>query len=176
MKRIFALIAVLSLLLASLSTVTPTKVLGTQVIAVAHADEDGTVEDDSTAPDPPCDTCGISHDLRVKNSTKGNRLFGICKSWAYFQNGETWSEVCPDSPIGTLSVGQNSLTKYGWADTDAIMVTRGYELREDVVGVDPKIAGCHDETYYKKVSPWPTDHYKSYYLRDMGPPGAGNCF
>lgn len=103
---------------------------------------------------------GISHDLVVVHSDKTTRRFGICDHW---ESAEASTHSC-QGQVGSLHGVENSKDKYGWDDTDAIMVPANFRLFRDRVGPDKEIANaCNQGWFYKKVSPPPWR--KSYYLR-----------
>lgn len=105
---------------------------------------------------PQAAVAAVSHNLIIKASTKGTRLFGICQHWQS-DAASTYACVADENGNpglwGSLHPGQNSRDKYGWADTDAVQVTHGYTLMESVSGPDGVLAGCRARTFYKKLSP-----------------------
>lgn len=60
---------------------------------------------------------GLGHDAVIKNSKASYYNLGICHNAA--------SETKCASGFGWLSPGQNSKSKYGWADTDGIFCGAG---------------------------------------------------
>ena len=61
-----------------------------------------------------------ANDGNITNS--GSLAFGICRNAA--------SETACGSQPGSLSAGQNSRTKYGWADTDMILISANCRLEK----------------------------------------------
>jgi len=61
---------------------------------------------------------GIGHDAVIKNQKFSYTNLGICK--------DAISETKCGSTHGWLSPGQNSKSKYGWADTDGIFCGKGW--------------------------------------------------
>jgi hypothetical protein len=65
-----------------------------------------------------------THDAVIKHingSSSDRPLLVICKNWGSTSCAST-------SPLGTLAVGENSKTKYGWTDADGAFAPAGCTL------------------------------------------------
>lgn len=58
----------------------------------------------------------------IKNASSSEGNLGVCRDWS----GTSADPGCKSgTPRGSLSPGQNSKTKYGWADTDGRIIPAG---------------------------------------------------
>jgi hypothetical protein len=72
----------------------------------------------------------------IKNNTSSDGNMTICKDWGV-------SSCSSSSPRGTLAPGQNSKSKYGWADTDGYWIPSGWSDNYGRRGpLWVKVAGC----------------------------------
>lgn len=119
-----------------------------------------TVAPAGSAASAPVASASIFHpNLVVKNV--GKKTLVICHNWNY-PKGQWTATSCKGSTTGSLTTNQNSKTKYGWVDTDAVKVYKGYRLKEKRTSGSGRFAKTtynnvttctHRADYYLKVQP-----------------------
>jgi hypothetical protein len=77
----------------------------------------------------------------------GSRYVYVCRDW-HFPSGQTTASTCP-SATGYLRRGEDSKTKYGWADTDGIFIPSYVRVFADGKQLYP----CVTKSLWLKVSP-----------------------
>lgn len=107
----------------------------------------------------------VANKKHPTDADKYNKVLNICKDWNY-PKGVWKARTCKDSETGTLLNGQNSKTKYGWADTDAVYIPGKYKLMLSVAGPDIAVQYNNDSSgYYYKFQPPPTK--QTYWLKKI---------
>lgn len=104
----------------------------------------------------------FSHNLVIENV--GGEPFRVCEHWNIPEKVSTSSIACKGGPIKLLRPGQNTKSAFGWKDADALVDDEQRQMKEDVVGINPIIMGCSDETRYRKVSP-DINGYRKFYTK-----------
>jgi hypothetical protein len=94
---------------------------------------------------------GTSHDLIIKD-VDSSQGFTVCSHWGSQYAYTVDSSGCDGGGLGWLAPGEDTKTKFGWDDADAVRIPANYILKQEVPGVNVALSLCRTFPLYKKVS------------------------
>ncbi|MFS0885136.1 hypothetical protein [Aeromicrobium sp. 179-A 4D2 NHS] len=93
-----------------------------------------------------------ANDLVIANHYSSPRNIEVCRDW-----GNTSCQTA--SPKGFLTPGQNSKTKFGWADADGFKVPAGCRFHYTQSGTKKSVSGGSTGKWFKMGGFFGTKHY-----------------